>query len=206
MEQRLDMGAMSVLLDCDERLRDRGRAVLNKLAELNRQGPALHDGSRVRFGWTVLTLRSENENLRVFEPDYLGDAFHDLNRNLDLTLEVIADQVAVLRRENCEGLDARFDQFVLGGPGAVEAADIFLTRRDPVSEDDSGWFLGDMAKLESASKEEEIQAVRVFELLRRRRSVLKVLALPPGYAVVMQGNAIENIMKGAGSEAGSEND
>jgi hypothetical protein len=198
MEQRLEMGALSVLLDCDERLQEGGRAVLGKLAELNRHGPALRDGSRVRFGWTVLTLRSENGSLRVFEPDYMGDALHDLNRNLDLTLEVIADQVAVLRRENCEGLDARFDQYVLGGAGAVEAADIFLTRRDPVSKEDSGWFLGDMTQIESGSKEEELQAVRVFELLRRRRGVLKVLALPPGYAVVMHGNAIDTILNDAG--------
>jgi hypothetical protein len=198
MEQRLDMGALTVLLDCDERLQEGGRAVLDKFAELNRHGPVLRDGSRVQFGWTILTLRSENGSLRVFEPDYMGDPLHDLNRNLDLTLEVIADQVAVLRRENCEGLDARFDQYVLAGPGAVEAADIFLTRRDPVSKEDSGWFLGDMTQIESGSKEEELQAVRVFELLRRRRAVSKVLALPPGYAVVMQGNAIDTILNDAG--------
>lgn len=195
MEQKETIGGYSVLLNCDERLRERGRAVLNKLAELNRQGPPLVDGSRVQFGWTVLTLRAQDGNLRVFEPDYLGDALHGLNPNLDLTLEVIAEQVAVLRSENCEGLDARFDQLVLARPGAAEADDIFLTRRNPMSEDDTGWFLGDMAQLDSESAEEEPEAMRVFELLRRRRSVLKILALPAGYAVVMHGDAIDTIMK-----------
>jgi hypothetical protein len=196
MELSMRMGAFTVILECDWRFEEAGNAVLRKFVELDRKSPALKDGSRIQFGWAVLTLHSDDAGLRVYEPDYLGDALHGLNRTLDLTFEVIMEQTDVLRREGAEGLDARFDDYMTARPGAIEAADIFLMRQSSRRANYTGWFLGDLAQLEDGDTEEELEALRVFELLKRRRSAMKVLALPPGYAVVMRGDEIDSIMSG----------
>jgi hypothetical protein len=196
MQLSMRMGRHQILLDCDRHFEQAGRSVLLKLSELDQRGPALGDGSKVQFGWSVLTLRLEQENLRIYEPDYFGDALHGLRPTLDTTLEVITEQAEVLRRERVEGLDARFDHYVLAWPGALAAREIFLSRRSDRQPDDTGWFIGDLALLDSGATDKVLEALRVFELLKLRRSVMQVLALPPGYAVVMRGGEIDSMAKG----------
>lgn len=197
MQLRLPIASGNLLVECHDRCEQAGRAVLRTLAELDRRGPSLHDDSRVQYGWSVLTLRLEGADLRVWEPDYLGDALRDLRPTLDLTLEVIEEQAEVLRGRSEEGVDARFDHFVTAWPGAPSASNIFLTRQAAAAPDDTGWFIGDLARLD-VPPEGELEVFRVFELMKRRRSVMKLLAFPPGYAVVMAGDETESVMSGQG--------
>jgi hypothetical protein len=194
MQLSQHIGKHDVLLDCDRRFEEAGYSVLRKLAELDRQGPALDDGSRVQFGWSVLTLCSEGAGLRAYEPDYFGDALRALSPTVDTTLEVMTEQVGMLHRESVQGLDARFDHYVLAWQGALDAAEIFLRRRKPERPDDTGWFVGDLARLEEGPGQ-GLEALYVFEVLKRRRDVMKVLALPPGFAIVMCGSEISSIMR-----------
>jgi hypothetical protein len=196
MQFRRQIGNEHLVLECDARFKSVGRTVLRSLTELAWKGPALHAGSTIQFGWSVLTLRPENGHLRICEPDYFGDALHDYRPTLDTTFEVILEQVEVLTAETAEGLDARFDQYVAGWPGALMANDIFLHRRQREGEDNTGWFFGDLIGLEAGGDVGVVENMRVFELLRRRRSIMKVLALPVGYTVVMRGTEIDSIMKG----------
>jgi hypothetical protein len=196
MQLSLDIERTTLLLDCGEHFKEAGVSMLKKLAELDHHGPALKDGTRVQFGWTVLTLCSEMTYLRVYEPSYLGDALHALHSNLDLTLKVMTEQAEILRRENVEGLDARFDHYVVAWPGALGATNIFLKRQGSEQPDNTGWFIGDLDRLEEQHSDEELEAWQVFQILQRRQSVMKFLALPPGYAVVLRGNEI-NLMSGS---------
>jgi hypothetical protein len=190
------LGNTSLILECGEQFHKAGHSMLNKLAELDHQGPSLNDGSRVQFGWTVLTLRSEMQYLRVCGPDYLGDALHALDCNLNLTLEVMTEQTGILRSKNVEGLDARFDDYVLAWSGALCATNLFIRRQGSERLDNTGWFIGDLDHLEDEHSEEDIKAWRVFEVLQQRRSLMKFLALPPGYTVVMRGDEVDSIMSG----------
>jgi len=139
-----------------------------------------------------LTLREEEEgNLRVFEPDYYGDALRGLNRTLDTTLEVATEQAELLRGEGVDGLDARFDQYFVAWPHAFDSPDIFLRRSLPERDDNSGWFVGDLARLGTGTPDDVIEPIPVFKMLSLHRSAMQVLALPPGYTVVLRDATVE---------------
>jgi hypothetical protein len=161
---------------------------------LDRRGPALHDGSRIQFGWSVLTISSEESGLRVCEPDFDGDPFTGLSPALDTTLQVTQEQTAVLQENSATGADARFDQVLVVVKGALETDAIFLTREEAVDADDSGWRIGKLDDLENPAPDQEVESLHVFELLKRRREIMPLLALPRRYGAIVDRGMILSIV------------
>jgi hypothetical protein len=107
-----------------------------------------------------------------------------------MTLDVLSQQVPLLRTVGEDGVDARYDQQLTVNPKAVTAPDIFLKRDVPEFGEDTGWFLGNLTDLEDARPAEQLQSVRVYELLRWRPALMAPLVLPSGYLVIIRGFAI----------------
>jgi len=167
-------------------------SLLDELSKLDQVGPRLKEDSRIQFGWSVLTLRAEDGGLRVCEPDFWGD-ISGMRPTVDTTLAVLKEQVSVLRAAGEDGVDVQFTEFVAVARGAIETADLFLKRDAPLSEGDTGWFVGRLEDLKAA-RPAAVDALRVFEVLRVRPALVHVMALPPGYLVIVRGNKVEALL------------
>ena len=189
------VAAGEIVAACRDDLAPLARAMLAAFAQRDRAGPALHDGSRVQFGWSVLTLRRDNDALRVCEPDFGGDPFADFSARVDVSLAVIREQAAVLRRTGATGMDARWDAHVIIVPAtALAAPGVFLRREAPSGPEDSGWLIGDVDHPPAQAEVEAADAVPVYRLLALRPFLLRLLALPVGWFIRVSGERIEEVI------------
>jgi hypothetical protein len=196
VERRVD--STRLIAECDAALRDAADDVLRKFEALQREGLALRDGTRIRFGWSILTLRAETGGLRVCEPAFDGDPLRETSPTINVTLRVLAGQVRVLKCVHESGSDVGFEELVLVRQGALEAPGIFLRRQKPVSPNDSGWLIGDLDHIEETGG--DLTPTPVYALVRSRPAALAVLALPVDYTVVMRGAEISNVFDATGQD------
>jgi len=193
------IGGRSVALACATARRPLAEDVLATLARIARADP-LRAGMKVRFGWSILTLREDGGGLVVCEPDFAGDPLHELRPQVDTTLDVLARQAALVRRVGATPVDAGFEQFVVVARGALESATLQLFRSPPERDHDSGWTISSPEQPGSAQDADAFDALRVFTLLARRPVVLSALALPPGYAAIIDGDAISAVFDADGRQ------
>jgi hypothetical protein len=182
----------TVMLDCDPLLTPLADDVLDSLARIAVEKESLTDGMRIRFGWTLITLREQAKGqLMVCEPDFDGAPLTQIRPQLNTSLRVLAEQTLLLRRVGEEPVDVGFDQFVVAAPGALAAPTLQLTRSSGEA-DDSGWYITAIDTTPPQDPE-LLQVLRVFSLLSLRPSLMQVLALPPGYSVVMEQESIAGV-------------
>ena len=192
-EHALDLGGLKLVARCDDGLAVQARSLLELLAGLRGKGKGLADGVTVQFGWLVLTLRRRGKKLLVCEPDFDGDPFHDLREEVSCTLSVLVGMTAVLNRLGVNGLSARFDDKVVAAKGRLAERRVYLQRSKP-RPGDSGWYVGPVDGRVPEKKPASYESLYVYELLRRRPNLLRVLALPPGFLAVFDGDEVEAIV------------
>jgi hypothetical protein len=181
-----------VTIECDASLEDAAGDVLETLRRLARSGTKLRDGYRMRFGWSVLTLRAEDGGFRVCEPRFSGDPRTELSPTLDTTLAVLVAQVHWLRRLGVQGEDVVFDQQVVLAEGALDASEIFALRGSPTSEADTGWSVASVPAEDEAVGQRGLTALPVHRLVDAAPDLLPILTLPEGYLVTLhEGEVVE---------------
>jgi hypothetical protein len=190
-----------VVAQCKEDLAIQASALLSKLEQLHRQGPALHPGTVVQFGWSRLVLEAEDKNLVVCEPDFDGDPFHHTVPEVDRTLRVVSEQAGICRLVQAVGPDVSFDQTMIVAKGHVATPRIYLDRRASELKEFSGWYLGPFDEGEPIQNEDQLEPRYLYQLLELRPAVLSVLNLPINYIVVFGGDKIETIFDSAGTVA-----
>ncbi|WP_437942620.1 immunity protein Imm33 domain-containing protein [Sorangium sp. So ce341] len=174
-----------------------GDDLLTKLAELDAKGPGLREGSTIAFGWAKLTLKDDVDELVVVEPDYSGDALHDTFGDVGDTLRVIANQLRVCKRVGATPQDTWYASRVLFKRGALDERCVYLERRSPRHEDDSGWYIGPAegpAEQRRVVTADDLDSMYVYELHKRRRELLDAMALPVGYLAVFSDSAIVHVL------------
>jgi hypothetical protein len=191
--QTLRVRDVELVVRCDDRLAVQARSVLELLAGLHGRGKGLADGVTVQVGWSVLTLRRRKEGLQVCEPDFDGDPFRNLRDDMTCTLAVLSGMTAVLHRVGVEGVPARFDEKVVLAKGCLGGRRVHLQRSEP-EPGDSGWYVGPADGPASEQGADSYEAMYLFQLLRTRPALLQLLALPPGYLAVLDGNDIEAVV------------
>jgi len=184
---------------CEDNLREQGQWLADTVAEFEARGRGLDDGVAVQIGWTTFVLRAQPDgSLRLCEPDYDADPFKALRPEVTTSLTVLAAQVDLVRAVslrnslNLEAVECRFDQKLVVRKGALSEPRVFANRQQPSGED-SGWYIGpahDGSPAESP-KAEDLESLRLYQLLKRRPTILYALALPVGYTVVWNGHNIE---------------
>ena len=185
----------SLRAECSQEYERMAANVLDVFAKL-----APRPGMQIRFGWSLLRLAEDGDALRVHEPDFAAWPEERWVPTIDITLEVLAAQTALLHRLDVDGEDVFFDQKVIAAPGAVAQPEIFLRRGDSLSEDDSGWLLGTVEDPEALTRGHGLEGVSIASLVGRRRTLLQALTLPSGFIAVFSGDSIEQIFDAAGRE------
>jgi hypothetical protein len=199
MRYQRQIGKFNVVAVCSQDLEEQVRGLLTKLDELNEIGPAIQDGSTVLFGWSLLTLRGGVDELVICEPNFDGDPFHDFLPQVEHTLRILIQQIALLKLIGAEGVEACYQDKVVIAKGCLGTERIYLERTSTDADSDSGWFVGEVEGRETKYTVEELEAIYVYHVFQIRRALMKVLALPPGYMVVFCGDNIEAIFDADGS-------
>ena len=161
--------------------------LLEKIEQTRGSG-FLEDGATVQVGWSFVAIHRDGDTMKILEPNFSGDPFNELTENLTCTLSVQAEQNAVLAAFGLNGTPVGFQDKVILSKGCLEKRHIYLERKTP-QKGDSGWYIGEVDQ-----PQEELQAVYVYQLLRMRPALLKVLALPAGYVVVVDSSRVEAIL------------
>jgi hypothetical protein len=184
---------------CDENLREQGQWLADTVADFEARGRILDDGVAVDIGWTTFVLRAQPDgSLRLCEPNYDADPFKTLRPEVTLSLTVLAAQIDLVRAVslrnslNLEAVPCRFDQKLVVRKGALDEPRVFANRQQPSGEE-SGWYVGPAQDGSAAAspQAEDLESLRVYQLLERRPTILYALALPVGYTVIWSGHNIE---------------
>lgn len=176
-----------VIVSCSEPLSALAQDVLETIETVSATSAKPLDTVRIRFGWSLLTLvETLNGNLVVCEPDFDGDPLRQTRPTIDVTLSVLARQVAFLRRVSAPPFEVRFDQFTIVKRGALAAKRLLMTRQTVNEADDSGWYLAEEGDAAATTSPDDLIGVRVFALLQQRAGALPALALPPGFTVLLE--------------------
>jgi hypothetical protein len=178
---------------CDSDLAEQASSLLRMIEEADEHVGGLKDGTVIEFGWASLRLRAENEDLTVCEPDYAGDV-NQFVPSTSRTLKVVAGQTAVLNAMGIVGLAAEHNQGVVLKRAVLDLRRIYMHRRQPASDRDSGWYIGPADDIGEPPDPSQLDAIYVYRLLNVRPALLRVMALPAEYLVVFDGDEIEAVV------------
>ena len=142
-------------------------------------------------------MQADGDDLVVVEPDFWGNPFQDRRPQLNHTLHVLKEQTALLQHLGIAGETTPYDSQVLIAKGCLGERDVYLEKKTPQNNQDSGWFIGSVDG-EEALTEDDLDVIYVFELLRERPGLMKALALPVGSLVVFQGDALQAVFNARG--------
>lgn len=193
------IGNRRVYAECADAHSRMAANVLDVFERLHAAAPPLADGTRVRFGWSLLRLEGDGGGgLRVTEPDFVRWPERRWSTNIDTTLSVQAGQVGLLRRLDVDGVDAYFDQAIILARGALARPDIFMRRTPSASPEDSGWMLATLDDPEALARDENVEGVLIAGLVSRRPTLLRALALPPGFVALFSGEELVKVFDASG--------
>jgi hypothetical protein len=164
------------------------------LKKLLDEGKRIDATTRIQVGWSVLCFEPENGELVACEPDFSGNPFVDLTRDLSRTLLILTEQSNLLKKLHVDGVSVKFSDKIVLAKGCLTARRIYLERTEP-SNRESGWYIG---PVDDEDEKVEYESLFVYGLLLQRPSAMQVLFLPPGYLVVFDGHAIEAVLNEEG--------
>ena len=191
------LGSRPITAVCAAGQEPLARDLLETCARIHASEP-LTAGSRIRFGWSPLTLRDEGDGLIVCEPDFDRNPVADLRPRVATTLAVLLQQISVAMRVGAEPADVAFDDDVIARRGAIESPHIGLYREAP-EPGDSGWrvMAADMAP---STDPEDFEVLPAYALVRRRPTLVALLGLPPEYGVEVTGERVLHVFDPTGAD------
>jgi hypothetical protein len=180
-----------VVVNCADYLESQAEWLLDLIKEMDGEAP-VEEGKRIQFGWSMLIFkRLGPDTLVVCEPDFLGDAFREVQDDVTFTLEVQARQNDLARQLKFDPVPALFKEKIVLAKGCLDIEHIYLERTPNPSAGDSGWYIG---PVDDAEKDVELDAIYVYDLIRLRPLLLPVLCLPAGHLVVFAGDELETVL------------
>jgi hypothetical protein len=192
MRSELRVGGQLLRAECAPFHAQRAASVLSAFATLGES--RLCDGVRIRFGWSLLRLSDDGDALRVTEPTFASWPVERWSPTIDITLDVLVAQTALLHQLAIEPEDCALDQMLIMTAGAIDQPDVFLHRVERQSQEDSGWLLGSLADPEALARAEQLERLRIVHLVWRRRELLRALVLPTGCVAAFSGDAIVQVL------------
>ena len=179
-------------ISCEPALEPQAQELFDALARADAK-EQLAAGSKVRVGWTTLTLAAQGAGLRVREPDYEKDPERGTLADLSGTLTVLSWQRDVLARVGAQAVFIDYLETVVVAEGALDEPQVQLLR----GPGDSGWSISHVDEDEEA---DALGSLRVCDLLHERPALLQAMTLPPGYLVVFDGDEIQSVDDPSGKD------
>lgn len=209
IERRRQAGERTFVARCEARAASNADWLLQTIAGFQQQDKPFADGDRIRFGWSILTLRRKGADWLVCEPDFTRDPVTDVREDVSLTLTIASAQGYVAGRVGVKPADCFFLDWVLVKKGSLAVPRIYMQREDPVAEGDSGWYVAPLPPPGAEPPKEDPKArldpknyerTPSHRLLTVRPGLLQALALPTGYFVVLDGEEIVGVVDPKGKD------
>jgi hypothetical protein len=184
MNYKFRLRNTTIVANCSPIYEEQINGLFNKLAELDKIGPAITNGSSIQFGWSRLLLKGNEDELIIYEPDFSGNPFKDYVPSIDNTLKILVEQAVLLNNFGIEGVTAKYSDKIVITKNCLSKSKIYLERTSSDEEDDSGWFIGEVDDINTDDSIDNYDVIYVFQLLNIRPTLMQVLVLPPGFLVV----------------------
>lgn len=158
----------------------------------------MQDGYKLELGFSIFTFIATTDGYQIVAPDYLNNPFQSTTDDLTLALWILFQQSTLIRKTGVDAVPTRFDDQVVVAQCALEQEVISLQRFPDLGPGASGWCVEAIEKepdgqLQAVS-ESEFEALYAYQLLQKRPSLIKALALPYNYLVVFDGDEIQEIL------------
>jgi len=163
---------------------------------LHDQGVTLLHDTRLRVGWSVITLRVFGGRVHLCEPQFAGDPVAAQIDDITLTLRVTSEQLALARALEVHAEPTLYLESIRIAPGALTAHAVRLERTSLRSVGESGWSL----IAEDSTQPETWTRMPCFRLLEPRPTLLRALMLPSDYRVSFVGNDLISVVDAADTE------
>ncbi|NMO18322.1 hypothetical protein HPC49_44975 [Pyxidicoccus fallax] len=163
------------------------------MARMHAGGARFEDGQSFDFGGMWFSLSRHGEELWVGRPVVEGQAILGAEADVTPLLTCLVRQLALASRVGAAPVEARLVDKVVLERGCLDLPRVYLERIE-AGQGDSGWFIGDAERDEGKGRDRELMALSVWQLFHLRPALLDVLALPPGFMVILGGEAIEAVV------------
>ena len=168
------------------------------LALFAQHASELADGFSLWVGWGPLTVRASAGGFTVEAPDYATDPRASTTSDLSLVIWLIVGMQAITTGSDVAPEEVSYTDDVIVTRGALEAPMLVMSRTAERSPGDSGWFVEPFPQ--SADRDwtpSDLERMPAWRVLQSRREVARALALPSGYSVIVQPDAIRAVVREA---------
>ena len=185
-----------------ELLEEAGRGVLEHCASLAGQAPGLEDGVRIGYGWSLLTVRTCGELTVLCEPDFTRQPMTELRHDATFTLQSLVMQQLMHSIVGLAPCDCSCGDAVAIVQGSLERMRLHLWRVAESEDGFSGWVVGpdSLDEVRAALSSRSYDMVPSAIVARLRPHLIKVLTLPPGCVVEMDGHVVTSVVDADGRE------
>ncbi|NOJ76942.1 immunity protein Imm33 domain-containing protein [Myxococcus xanthus] len=176
---------------CDERFERQAKGMLNVLERMALQGSAFKDADVFNFGGIPFSLRSAGEDLVVSRPVIDGAAVFGPGDDLSPLLLLLLRQISFAKKVGTAPEQVNLQDKVIVEEDCLSEAHVYMERATDVPPGDSGWFVGFASEVE---RDRILKSYRIWQLLHIRPSIVGAMALPSGFLVVWDGEAVLSVL------------
>jgi len=167
--------------------------ILEHCATFEKTPLGLRGGVRIQFGWSMLTLRVQGDRHVLCEPDFTGHFMTQLRYHASFTLQTALMLGLMHQLVDAPPSPCTLSDLVTVEVGALERVGVTMRRIADAKDGVSGWVIGSGTGPRVDMPTGALAAVRPH--------AIKVLSLPPGYVVTLEGHAVTSVRDGMGREA-----
>ena len=190
------IGSRLFTASCNDSAEVQARWLLEQLQRLHDQGVTLLHNTRLRVGWSIITLRVFGGRVHLCEPQFDGDPVSGQIDDISLTLQVTSEQLALTRALSVRPEPTLYLESIRVAPGALTEHAVRLERTSLRSVGESGWSLF----AEGNSQPETWTRLPSFRLLETRPALLRALMLPADYRVSFLGDDLVSVVDAVDTE------
>lgn len=156
------------------------------------------DDYKFEIGFSVFICKKTGDGFTLFVPDYLNNPFLNTTEDLTISLWILMEQSNFIKEFNIEGVSTRFDEEIVIAENALSSSLICLQRFSDLGKGASGWCVESIEKRQDDKyhtiETKKYSSCYAYELLQKRKALIKALAFPYGYIIVFDGDSIVEIL------------
>lgn len=186
-------------LECEATLVEQGKWILDVIEEEYYKVDILKENFSMQIGFITLKFEKEDNEVKIITPDLTKDPFNDYTYNISLFLILQLQQNDIIKKlKKITGEGIAFDDKIKVYKECKDKNNFFLIRDSFKTKNYSGWLIDSLNNdgTRDYHKDEEFEDMYVYEVLRFRPDLVKLLSLPKGYRVAIIDNEIKQIITG----------
>jgi tetratricopeptide (TPR) repeat protein len=169
--------------------------LLDHASEFEHRAPGLENGITIQYGWPILTLREQGDDLILCEPDWHVEPRTNHQEHVTFSAMQVLQAQLVLSLTKASPQDCSCHETVFIERGALEADRCIMVRNKADSNADSGWSLRCTVDREFLGT-----AVPMTSLVSRAPHYLKVVQLPVDWRAYFENGNLEQIVDPQGTQ------